>query len=76
MILRGWKNICREVGGMSTATARRLMREEGIPVSIIAGAPMATSEALEEWVRCRCQKINLKELSAHLTKATLQDADE
>ena len=76
MILRGWKNICKELGGMSTSTARRLMKEEGLPVKLIAGAPMATTEALEEWVRCRCQKINLTELSTLLTKATIQGADE
>lgn len=76
MILRGWKNICIAVGGMSTSTARRLMKEEGMPVEIIAGAPMATSEGLEAWVRCRCQKINLEELSELLSKATIQGADE
>ena len=68
MILRGWKNICAAVGGMSPDTARRLMREEGMPVSIIAGGPMTTTEALEEWVQCRCQKINLRELSDLLIK--------
>ncbi len=76
MILRGWKDICKAVGGMSTCTARKLMREEGLPVSLIAGSPMTTTEALEEWVRCRCQKINLIELSAELTKAVIQGADE
>lgn len=76
MILRGWKNICATVGGMSPATARRLMQGQDMPVSIIAGSPMTTTEALEEWVKCRCQKINLVELSAHLTRATIQGADE
>lgn len=74
MILRGWKNICKAAGGMSAATARKLVHE-GMPVSIIAGSPMTTTEALEEWVKCRCQNINLKELSAHLTEAVIRDAD-
>lgn len=75
MILRGWKNICAAVGGMSTSTARRLMREQGMPVSLIAGAPMTTTEALEEWVACRCQRINMAELSAHLIQAALPGSD-
>ena len=74
MILRGWKSICETAGGMHEDTARRLMREEGLPVEIIGGKPMSTTEALEDWVRCRCQGINLKELSAQLSKTVMDNS--
>lgn len=54
MILRGWKDICSASGGMSEDTARRLMREQGMPVRIIGGKPMTTMEDLKEWVRHIC----------------------
>lgn len=74
MILRGWKSICETAGGMSEETARKLMREESMPVAIIGGKPMSTTEALEDWVRCRCQGINLKELSAQLSKTVMDNS--
>jgi len=56
MILRGWKDICSAAGGMHEETARRLMREEGLPVEMIGGKPMSTSEAIERWVSSRLSK--------------------
>lgn len=56
MILRGWKSICSSFGGMSEKTARKLMREEGLPVVYIAGTPMSTPAALEEWVHDKCKR--------------------
>lgn len=53
MILRGWKDICRVVGGISPKTARALMRDEGFPVDYIAGMPQTTDTLLEEWVEKR-----------------------
>ena len=60
MILRGWKDICSAAGGMHEDTARRLMREEGLPVEIIGGKPMSTSEALELWVANRVSENVVK----------------
>jgi hypothetical protein len=71
MILRGWKSICAAAGGMSEDTARKLMRHGGMPVAIIGGKPMTTTEALEEWVQCRCQGIDLQGLSAQLSEAVI-----
>lgn len=53
MILRGWKDICKAIGGMHEDTARKLMNEEGLPVEMIGGRPMSTSESLEKWVVSR-----------------------
>jgi hypothetical protein len=53
MILRGWKDICKAVGGISPKTARHLMRTEGFPVDYIAGAPQTTDTLLEAWVENR-----------------------
>ena len=56
MILRGWKNICAALDGMSETTARQLMREAGLPVCIVAGKPMSTCTALSNWVQEKCQE--------------------
>ena len=56
MILRGWDAICSAAGGMCDDTARRLMREEGFPVSMVGGKPMSTSEAISDWVTKKCQE--------------------
>lgn len=56
MILRGWKNICAALDGMSETTARQLMREARLPVCIVAGKPMTTSTALSRWVLQKCQE--------------------
>ena len=56
MIYRGWKDICAALGGMSDDTARRLMREDGLPVTMVCGQPMSTSALLATWVRKRCQE--------------------
>jgi len=56
MIYRGWKTICAALGGMSDDTARRLMREEALPVTMVCGQPMSTSALLAGWVRKKCQE--------------------
>ena len=53
MILRGWKDICKELGGVSIASARRLARDEGLPIAYIAGKPSTTKDALKAWVENR-----------------------
>lgn len=50
MILRGWKEICRVLGGMSDKSARTLARKADFPVVYIAGMPQTTDALLEEWV--------------------------
>ena len=55
MILRGWKEICRAAGGISPRTARRLMRDEGLPVTWVDGSPMTTMALLTAWFEARCQ---------------------
>lgn len=55
MILRGWKDICKAAGGISINAARRLARDEGMPVTFLAGKPMTTTIALTAWVEKRCQ---------------------
>ena len=50
MILRGWKEICRVLGGMSDKSARTLARNTDFPVVFIAGMPQTTDTLLEEWV--------------------------
>ena len=60
MILRTWKDICRALGGMSADTARRLAQKEGLPVDVIGGRPMSTSEALEKWVTDRVTRDDVK----------------
>ena len=67
MILRTWKHICRALGGMSDDTARKLMDEEGLPVEIIGGRPMSTSEALEKWVTDRVTKDDVKNIIGRST---------
>ena len=62
MILRGWKDISLAAGGMSEGSMRRLMRNEGFPVTIIAGRPMSTTEAISEWVEKRCQEFSYLKL--------------
>lgn len=56
MILRGWKDICKAAGGVSINAARRLARDEGMPVTFLAGKPMSTTTALAAWVEKRCQE--------------------
>ena len=56
MILRGWKDICKAAGGISVNTARRLAKEEGLPVTFLAGKPTTTDAALITWVEKRCQE--------------------
>lgn len=53
MILRGWKDICKELGGISLNSARRLAREEGLPIAYVAGKPSTTKGALEAWLEER-----------------------
>ncbi len=53
MILRGWKDICKAMGGITPRTARRLKREEGLPVDNVAGQPQTTDTLLEAWVEDR-----------------------
>ena len=72
MILRTWKDICRALGGMSDDTARKLMDEEGLPVEIIGGRPMSTSEALEKWVTDRVTKDDVKNI---IGRSTPMEAD-
>lgn len=61
-ILRGWKDICSAAGGISEESARKLMRDEGFPVEVIAGKPMSTSRALQMWIEAKvvktCQEEN------------------
>jgi hypothetical protein len=59
MILRGWKAICDELGGVSINCARRLARNEGLPVAHIAGRPLTTTSALEAWVEKHVKKNKL-----------------
>lgn len=56
MILRGWKDICSYLGGISEVSARRLMRWGGLPVCRILGKPMTTTDQLEAWVEKTCQE--------------------
>ena len=56
MVLRGWKSICSAAGGMSENTARRLMKEEGFPVSMAGKSPVSTSELISDWIKKRCQE--------------------
>ena len=56
MILRGWKDICKAAGGMSEDVARKLAVEGDMPVTMLGGKPMSTTEALFEWVQKRCQE--------------------
>lgn len=56
MILRGWKDICKAAGGISINAARRLTRDEGMPVTLLAGKPMTTTSALSAWVEKCCQE--------------------
>ena len=65
MILRTWKDICRALGGMHENTARRLVREEGLPVEQIGGRPMSTSEDLEKWVSARVNRDAVKNKIGH-----------
>jgi hypothetical protein len=58
VILRGWKDICTELGGISLNAARRLAQTEGLPIAIIAGKPTTTKDALKAWVEKRCQALN------------------
>ena len=44
------KTVAEGAGNITAA-----MRAEDMPVPIIGGKPMSTTEALEDWVRCRCQ---------------------
>ena len=60
MILRGWKDICKAAGGMSVDTARKLARDDGLPVEFIGGRPMSTSEDLEKWVSARISENAVK----------------
>lgn len=62
MILRTWKDICRALGGMSADTARKLVEKEGLPVELIGGRPMSTSEALERWVTNRVTQNDVKNI--------------
>ena len=65
MILRGWKAICAEFGGISSKGARRLMDEEGFPVAILGGRPMTTDTAIAAWVEAR---IDLKRSEEEATE--------
>lgn len=56
MILRGWKKICAALDGISEPIARDLMRKEGLPVVMVAGKPMSTTEKLSGWVEEKCQE--------------------
>ncbi|MDR2503052.1 MAG: hypothetical protein LBD82_01490 [Deltaproteobacteria bacterium] len=56
MILRGWKNICAAIGGVSRNTARRLMRLEDMPVAYLAGTPVSTQEELEKWIAAKTKQ--------------------
>ena len=53
MILRGWKEICLELGGISANAARRLARDEGLPVTMLCGKPSTTKDALKAWLENR-----------------------
>lgn len=53
MILRGWKDICKELGGISINSARRLAREEALPITYVASKPSTTKDALKEWIEKR-----------------------
>lgn len=54
-ILRGWKDICAYLGGMSERKARELLETGGLPVVIAAGRPMTTKRMLSRWVEKSCQ---------------------
>ena len=56
MILRGWKDICNELGGISLGTARHLAHDEGLPVTYIGGKPTTTKDALKAWVENRVKR--------------------
>ena len=56
MILRGWKEICAELGGISRKAARNLIRRDGLPIALIAGRPMTTKDALTDWIEKRVKK--------------------
>ncbi len=70
MILRGWKEITKTLGGMSENTARRLIEENGLPITILGGKPMTTQSDLEEWVSRMCQENSCR-LKAHAASAGL-----
>lgn len=54
-ILRGWKDICGALGGMSKDSARELMKNESLPIKIVKGKPMTTHTLLKEWLVETCQ---------------------
>lgn len=56
MILRGWKDICKASGGMSSKTIRKLMRLEAFPVDYIEGSPQTTDALITEWVEKRVKR--------------------
>ncbi len=56
MILRGWKDICEALGGVSINTARSLSRNDGLPIAYIAGKPTTTLDALTDWVEKHVKK--------------------
>jgi hypothetical protein len=60
-ILRGWDEIRQAldgVGGKGGApcenTVRRLVRQEGLPVTYVSRSPVTTRRLLVEWVERRC----------------------
>ena len=56
MILRGWKEICAELGGISINAVRRLAHDEGLPVTMLCGKPSTTKDALKAWLENRVKK--------------------
>ena len=61
MILRGWKDIRKAMGGMSENAVRDLMKNEALPITMITGRPTTTTELLIRWVSDRCERTSYNE---------------
>jgi predicted DNA-binding transcriptional regulator AlpA len=56
-MLTTWK-IITKFTGFSRNTLKKLVREEGFPVAIVAGRPTTTRTLIEDWITSKLSQQN------------------